>query len=426
MVKPDLPAFPLPEGCANADDALRRKAEWMLKDAGQDANDEYVSRLNKELDIIAERGFANYLLIISDVCEAVWERGGIVGPGRGSACGLLVNYLLGITEVDPVRYGLLAERAISYNPSVMLDIGLDLDVKGQEIAFRYMAEKYGTDHVARIAKRQDSSNSGISIKKGGLLLGRKAISDYAPTTLMRDEETGEDHIVSQYEPRHDGDMGPVEFDFIWQEDLSVSILCQDDVESDDPETYRLFCDADTDAIPWFESEDMKRYLKELQPGRFEQLVALYALNRPGLDAMIPEYIARRKGIRRRKCIVIPGTEDILEETYGMMIYQEQLMAISARVAGFNLEEQNRLRKVAGKFRIRSLVDGKYVEFLPLLRERFIGRGAANGYDRAILERFWGKVVCGGTAAYLFMKSHAVAYVMTSWRCANVKAHGYDK
>ena len=148
--KPQLPEYQIPARFKDSDDALRGKVYWYLEDHGWKGNAEYEARIEEELSMIRERHCAEYFLIVSDLCEKVRERGGVVGPGRGSAASLFVNYLIGITEINPFEFGLLPEQFFSYNLSVLPDIDLDFDEKGLQIAQEYLSEKYGNDHVAGI------------------------------------------------------------------------------------------------------------------------------------------------------------------------------------------------------------------------------------------------------------------------------------
>ena len=221
--KPQLPEYPIPAQFKDADDALRGKVCWHLEDLGLKGNDVYEARVEKELSMIRERHCADYFLIVSDLCEKIWERGGIVGPGRGMSASLLVNYLIGITEVNPLEFGLIPERFFSYNLEILPDIDIDTDEKGRKIALEYLAEKYGSDRVAgisvwkgprkdwydaaagneRTTYEADRLENGIcpqGVHPSGLLLGRNSLDEYIPLTLHYDSETGvsvSDLLVSE-------------------------------------------------------------------------------------------------------------------------------------------------------------------------------------------------------------------------------------
>lgn len=498
--KPQLPQYPIPEKFKDADDALRAKVYWHLEDLGLKGNEEYEECIEKELSMIRERRCADYFLIVSDLCEKVWERGGVVGPGRGSAASLLVNYLIGITEVNPLDFGLLAERFFSFKLDILPDIDIDFDEKGREIAAEYLAEKYGPDHVSRLssyvefsaeatvkasfkahglgvkaAKKYYKPISGegwiyynlhhkelgkllqespgnesyrkasqeekaafddaikieggihsIGVHSCGWLLSRDPISDYVPLTLHTDSENGRETVVSQYDSHFAEDCGPVEMDFLSLPVLSATALAETE-DLNDKETMDLFAKGDTVGVFQFESEGMKEWLKKVKPEKFEHLVALNAMYRPGLMDRIGWYSDLKKGLYKNLDFMhddnlFTNLHKYTDATYGMIIYQEQLMSIVSDVASFSLEDMRRLRKFAGPYKIQQMIDGQWVYVLEYFGKKFIEGGMANGNDKKLLEQFWNSFVCTERAAYLFNKSHAVCYTLIAYRLAYMKAH----
>lgn len=503
--KPQLPQYLIPDKFKDADDALRAKIYWHLEDSGLKGNEEYEERIEKELSMIRERHCADYFLIVSDLCEKVWERGGIVGPGRGSAASLLVNYLIGITEVNPMKFGLIPERFFSYNMNMLPDIDLDFDEKGLKIAQEYFVEKYGIEHIAGIitfikrgsktaikdsfraygfssevttrlckkidhileekfysdsprshslmfyshypnkslkkwfekatveqlsayndASRIENTMKALGIHACGWLLSKEPLTDYVPLTLYTDKETGVSHVISQYDCHFVEDCGPMKMDFLSLSSLSAATLSEPE-DLNDKETMELFAKGDTVGVFQFESEGMKKWLRKIKPEKFEQLVALNAMYRPGPMDRIGWYSDLKQGLYKNLDFIhddnlFTNLHKYTDATYGMIIYQEQLMSIVSDVASFSLEDMRRLRKFAGPYKIQQMIDDQWVYVLEYFRKKFIEGGMANGYDKKLLEQFWNSFICTERAAYLFNKSHAVCYTLIAYRLAYLKAH----
>ena len=497
-----FPTVKIPEKFKDADDALRGKVYWYLEDHGWNGNEEYEARIEKELSMIRERHCAEYFLIISDLCDKVWERGGIVGPGRGTAASLFVNYLLGITEINPLEFGLLPERFFSYNLNVLPEIDLDFDEKGLQIAQEYLAENYGYDHVAGIitfAKRGSktaikdsfrahglstneaanlcsridkilkekfySSNPrshsltfyshypDVSLKKWfekaseeqmaayndacrmentiralgvhacGFLLGKESVTDYVPLTLHTDKETGISRVISQYDGNYVEDCGLLKLNLLSLYALGVSNLA-DSESLNDKDTMELFSRGDTVGIFQFESEGMKEWLRKVKPESFEHLVALNTMYRPGAMERLQTFSDLKNGMGSsiKKDNPFENLKKVTDETFGMFLYQEQLMEIVSLVASFTLEEQRRLRKFAGSHTIRQVINGKEEDVLDYLGKKFVAGGMTKGYGKKELSGFWKDFVRTFKAAYLFNKSHSVCYTLVGYRCAYLKAH----
>lgn len=494
-----LPQYPILEIFKDADDALRAIVYWYLEDLGLKGNEEYEARIEKELAMIQERHSADYFLIVSDLCDIVWDRGGVVGPGRGASASLLVNYLIVITEVNPMEFGLLAERFFSFKLDILHDIDIDFDEKGREIAVDYLVEKYGVDHVVRIGTYVEYSAKtaieasfkahGLGVKaakmfcmpisedgwryynfhhrelwkllqespvkeiyqkasqeekaafddavkiEGGIhsigvhscgwLLSGDPLTEFVPLTLHTDRETGQKTVISQYDSHFAEDCGPVKMDFITLSDLNVTALSEPD-GLDDKETMELFAKGDTVGVFSFESVGMKKWLRKIKPEKFEHLIALYSMYRPGSRDRIGLYAS----LKDRLCKRLDSTGDnpftnlhkYTDATYGMIIYQEQLMSIVSEVASFSHEDMSRLRKIAGPFKMQQMIDGQWVDVQKSLEKKFIKGGISNGYDRKTLKQFWNGFIRTYNAAYLFNKSHAVCYTLIAYRLAYLKAH----
>lgn len=499
--KPQLPEYRIPAKYRDADDALRGKVYWYLEDHGWKGIEEYENRVDKELSMIRDRHCADYFLIISDLCEKVWERGGIVGPGRGISASLLVNYLIGITGVNPMEFGLIPEQFFSYNTEIMPDIDIDFDANGHDIAIEYLAEKYGVNHVAgicifgsrrsKVAVRDSFRVNGIDSDKAetlcglidgiqvngvscygnsthilrshagplskwydtasekeraaydeaerlegsicsqgvhscGLLLSRDCLDEYLPMTLHYDAGTRESMVISQYDVYYVEDCGPIKLDLHTLHSLGCSALSSPE-SFDDKETMELFARGDTTGVFQFEAEGMKQELRSLKPEKFEHLVAMNALYMPRVMLRLPEYGALKNCVLTTHSFLNPDNpfmdlHDITDETFGMIIYQEQLMRLASKVASFSLKEQKLLCKFAGPFPISKMIDGIWVDLPDDLEDRFINGGAANGYNRKELKRFWDEFVCTDRAECLINKSNCVCNTLIGYQCAYLKAH----
>lgn len=501
FTKPRSAAYPIPEMYRDADEALRGKVFWYLKDLSMDGNDEYVERVEKELEMIRERGCADIFLVVSDLCDNVWKAGGIVGPGRGATASLLVNYLLGITDMNPMEFGLVPEKFFSHNPDMFPNFAIDFDETGRLLAEEYLKDKYSghvagiitlgsrsaktavrdsfrahelpsdeADEVCRIidgvrssgiryygmhsdflsrqavtegspvadwyagagdrerlafdtAARMEGSVRYTGVHACGWVLSSAPIDEAVPLTLAVDDETGVSHVVSQYDGHYVEDCGLVKIDLLSLSALSV-MMEADPVSMNDRETLELFADGDTVGVFQFAAKGMRDWLRRIRPESFEDLVALNAMYRPGPMERLGDYAEIKNGSKRNAFpdVALSGMQDIVEETYGMIIYQEQLMDIVSRVASFSHRDRRLLSKFAGSQTAETTLDGARVNVLDYLMDRFIREGVANGYGRDELERFWNGFVRSREASFLFGKAHSVCYTYIAYRCAYLKAH----
>ena len=257
----------------------------------------------------------------------------------------------------------------------------------------------------------------------GIIIGRQDISDIVPVSTADDKETGETLLVTQYEGSVIEDTGLIKMDFLGLKTLSIikeaianirqttgEEIDIDHIDIEDEKTYQLYCQGKTTATFQFESAGMQKYLKELQPSKFEDLIAMNALYRPGPMDYIPSFIARKHG-REEIAYDIPIMERYLEDTYGITVYQEQVMLLSRLLAGFTRGESDTLRKAMGK---------KQKDKMEELKEKFFTGGEANGYKRKTLEKIWGD--WEKFASYAFNKSHATCYSWVAYQTAYLKAH----
>lgn len=447
-------------------------------------------RLKRELEVILSKGIASYFLIIKDLVDWVRSKGWLVGPGRGSAAGSLVNYCLGITDIDPMKYGLLFERFYNSEQISLPDIDLDLEPEAEEHIREYFKERYGRDCIAGIttfgkfgqlgalkkagkamgipaakikavrnnlrdhwgsmlswnlhtnsAIQQVYSNGTEAFRQAydaairlsdvieyegihacGWLVSASALNDILPVQIQEETKDGDHTLNSMFESRFAEDM-VLKLDILSFNVLKVikdslaAIEEQDgiliepgDIPLDDEPTLELFAKGDVVGVTMMGSRTIADYLKQLGPVSFNDLVAMYAMTRPGPIKWIPNYIARKRG-EEKSVYDIPVVEEILGETYGLIVYQEQIMLICQRLASFSPERSDMLKKAMGK-RKETVLRELYVEFL---------NGACrNGYDGLAAGRIWNQF--GDVSTYVFNKSHAVCYTWLSYQLAWIKAH----
>lgn len=486
-----LPPFPLPAD-KTPDEYLKELCLTGLKRRfGENLSGDVGGRLDYELEIIRKTGFASYFLIVQDFVNWAKNNGIIVGPGRGSAAGSLVSYLLNITNVDPIKYDLYFERFLNPDRVSPPDIDLDFDDARRSEVFQYVRQKYGSDHFAQVITFGTMMARG-SIRDAGRALGYSydfcdRIAKLVPFNPNQNEKTGflkkclnevdelkqtyatnsdarklidsamrfegvarhssthacavvitpqplteylplqkgtnESDVITQYEMHAVEALGLLKMDFLGLSNLTIienTIRLVEknqgqsiDIESiplNDKETYKLLREGKTTGIFQLESSGMTRHLKELKPTQFEDIAVMIALYRPGPMELIPEFIARKHG-RKKVEYLHPRLEPVLANTYGIMIYQEQLMAAARALAGLSLPEADILRKAVGK---------KNKKLLQEQKEKLIGSCVKNGVSREIAEKFWKLIE--PFDRYGFNKSHAVSYAMISYQTAYLKAH----
>ncbi len=481
-----LPLFEVPNG-KTPDQYLEELAkEGLNKRFGKNPKKDVLDRLDYELSVIKQTGFASYFLIVQDFVNWAKSQRIVVGPGRGSAAGSLVSYLINITNVDPIKNELLFERFLNPERISMPDIDLDFTDRRRDEVINYVSEKYGKDKVAQIitfgtmasrAVIRDVGRAlglsysfcdqiakmipfGFSLKEClekvsefkslyetdeeakrlidlgqklegvarhasthacGVVISDKPLTDLIP--LQYPTQTDE-NIVTQYEMHSIEDLGLLKMDFLGLKNLTIieDTLSRiyvlrdklkidiDNIPLDDEKTFKLLQKAFTTSVFQLESDGMKRYLKQLKPTEFEDIVAMVALYRPGPMQFIPEYIARK---HKKKEIeyLHPKLKPILEKTQGICIYQEQLMQIARDLAGFTLGEADVLRKAVGK---------KIEKLLNEQEEKFIKGVEKNGIDRKIGIKLWQWVL--PFAQYGFNRSHSAAYATIAYQTAYLKAN----
>ena len=384
--------------------------------------EDVTDRLRFELEIITKRGASGYFLFLQDVVNTAQSELGVwVGPGRGSAAGSLVCYCLGITKIDPLKHDLLFERFLSIEGTLFPDIDIDFDDEGRERVIKWLQQKYGKEccaHVISFSTFPDDSVlkrkvRGLGIHACGFIVANEPISNWAPiATVGIEDSNGNDKILRcvQYEGWRVESSGLIKFDFLGLKTLSqMRDICNliksrrkedfniDMIPIDDEKTFKLFQTGQTDNVFQFGYQGMQKYLRELHPTCFEDLVILNCMYRPGIMEDIPTLIKQKKSKKGIKYI-IPCMEKYLHNTCGFIVYQEQLMMLSRLIADFSRGESDLLRKALGR---------RKTDVLSVLKQKFIEGGMKNGHKKNALEKVWNEMERKGI--YAFNKSHAVCY-----------------
>ncbi|MEH7885965.1 DNA polymerase III subunit alpha [Bacillus sp. JJ1609] len=479
-----LPKYPVLPG-QNADELLECQCFEGLKERYGNASAEHVARLKYELSVIKKMKFSDYFLIVWDFIKYAREQGILVGPGRGSAAGSIVSYVLFITDVDPIEHELLFERFLNPERISMPDIDIDFPDNRRDEVIEYVASKYGELHVAQIVtfgtlaakaavrdvgrafglnpkeldrlSRLVPSKLGITLREAlkeseGLRSfieesqKNKRILDTAikleglprhtsthaagvvisehPLTNVVPIQSGQAKVfLTQYSMDHLEEIGLLKMDFLGLRNLTLidSILHSiyqktrrkldiHDIPFDDEKTFQLLGRGETTGIFQLESEGMRKVLTKLEPGHFEDIVAVNALYRPGPMENIPLFIDRKHG-KQPIDYYHKDLENILGNTYGVIVYQEQIMQIASKMAGFSLGEADLLRRAVSK---------KKKEVLDQEREHFVSGALRKGYDTKTANTIYDLIV--RFANYGFNRSHAVAYSMIAYQLAYLKAN----
>jgi len=456
---------------------------------------EYGKRLDYELGVIEQMGFAGYFLIVADFIGYARRKGIPVGPGRGSSAGSLVAYSLGITGVDPIEYDIIFERFLNPERISMPDIDVDFCMRGRQRVIEYVSRKYdeperGDDgrkvaqiitfgtlqaravlrdvgrvmgmpfgDVDRIAKlipetlgikidealeqspelrarvesdgqiarlietgrRLEGLTRHASTHAAGVVIGDQPLIQLAP--LYRDSKTGD--VLVQYDMRCVEKIGLIKFDFLGLKTLTVLAdaernvratgLAAFDVEKiplDDAQTFDLLCRGDTEGVFQMESSGMTDLVTKLKPRTFKEIIPLIALYRPGPlgSGMVEEYVARKHGQQRVEYLV-PELQELLTETLGVIVYQDQVLQIANRLAGYSLGEADLLRRAMGK---------KKPEEMAKHRDKFVAGCAANRIDPKKAATLFDQIA--EFAEYGFPKAHSTAYAFVTYQTAYLKSN----
>ena len=481
-----LPFYPLPEHFESDDAYLRALCEERFSSRYADVTDEIRTRLDYELGVIHGMGYASYFLIVWDFINYARGHGVEVGPGRGSAAGSIVAYLLGITNIDPLRYALLFERFLNPERVSMPDIDIDFDDINRGRVISYVKERYGEDHVAQIAtfgtmgakgairdvgrvlemsfsevsaitklvpaelnitleralkessdfrrlydedesvrrvidlaRRIEGLPRNISIHAAGVVIAKEPLASQVPVWVS------EGTLVTEFDKDDVEALGLLKMDFLGLRTLTIiadtvrHVRASHGIELDvdaiplaDEKTSQMLCDGDTGAVFQMESAGMTNLVKDLQPKGFVDLIPTVALYRPGPlgSGMVTDFI---DGLHGKKEVVYmhPLLEPILKETFGVVLYQEQVMQIVQVLAGFSLGQADLLRRAMGK---------KKHDLLMAQKEIFLQGCAKNGLETSLANHIFDLLT--HFADYGFNKSHSAAYGLLAWQTAYLKAH----
>lgn len=481
-----LPYYPIPSQYADDEAYLRALCEQALPDRYPKSSEAVIKRLDYELSIIHRMGYDSYFLIVWDFINYSRQHGIGVGPGRGSAAGSIVAYLLGITNLDPLKYELLFERFLNPDRVTMPDIDIDFDYIQRSKVIDYVKERYGYDHVAQIvtfgtmaakgavrdvgrvlnmpysqvadiaklipnelkitldkalkesadfrklydndadvkklidlARKIEGLPRHSSTHAAGVVIARNPLTDYLPVAVS------EGTLVTEFDKDHVEELGLLKMDFLGLRTLTVindtianikknrqEVIDINAIPLADELTADMLCAGKTGAVFQMESSGMTNLVKDLAPRNFADLIPTVALYRPGPlgSGMVEDFIGGRHGTKE-VTYMHPLLEPILKETFGVVLYQEQVMQIVQVLAGFSLGQADLLRRAMGK---------KKHEILLAQKENFLKGCAQNQIDADLATTIFDLLT--HFADYGFNKSHSAAYALVAWQTAYFKAH----
>ncbi len=482
---PQFPDYEIPEGFSSPDEYMRHITLEGIKERYPEVTEEIRSRTEYELSTIIGMGYTGYFLIVWDFIAYARSCDIPVGPGRGSGAGSIVAYALKITDIEPLRYGLLFERFLNPDRVSMPDFDIDFCYERRGEVIQYVTQKYGEDRVGQIitfgtlkakavirdvaraldfsfqetneiaklipkdlkmtlpkaleqepklreiheagGRNQELIDTALKLENlhrhpsthaAGIVIGKKPLTEYVP--LFKDPKTG--MISTQFTMEQIEDCGLVKMDFLGLKTLTLIRNTEklirrrgiafdiETVSEQDPATFRMLGEGDSSCVFQFESQGMRGILSRAKPERIEDLIALNALYRPGPMQNIDQFVDSKNG-RMPISYPLPQLEPILKETYGVIVYQEQVMQIVQVVAGFSLGEADILRRAMGK---------KKEAEMGRMKAKFLEGAAAKGIDPKKAESIFELLV--PFAGYGFNKSHAAAYSVLAYKTAYLKAN----
>lgn len=484
-----LPNFPIPDGKTSESYITELCYEGMKWRYGSETPGEvYTKRLDYELSVIKRMGFCDYFLIVWDFIKAAREMGVPVGPGRGSAAGSIVAYLLAITDIDPIRYGLLFERFLNPERISMPDIDVDFSDDGRQKVIDYVVEKYGRNRVAsiitfnfilakmairdigrvlgmelsevdriakmvpekpgthlkkvlyevpelkalvehgsqqqkkllRIAETVDGLVRHTGVHACGIVISHQDLMDIVPLYYDKHKE-----LMTQYEKNAIESIGLLKMDFLGLKTLTILQRALENIKRtqgvevdlntipiDDTRTYELLQQALTLGVFQLESAGMRNLIVRLKPSLFEDIIALLAMYRPGplSSGMVDDFVERKHG-RKSLDYPHPDLEPVLRDTYGVFLYQEQVMQTANVLADFTMAQADALRKAMGK---------KIAEVMEKMGKLFVKGAIKRNVPEQQAQDIYD--LMAGFAEYGFNKSHSAAYAVITYRTAYLKAH----
>jgi DNA polymerase-3 subunit alpha len=482
-----LPEFPLPEGFETPDQYVAHLARVGLGKRYPEITPELEERLDYELGIIKQTGYAGYFLIVWDFIDAARQRNIPVGPGRGSAAGSLVCYCMGITDIDPIRHQLLFERFLNPERISMPDIDVDFCYEKRGEIIEYVAQKYGRENVSQIVtfgtmaaravikdvarvlefsfaesdriSKMVPEEIGITLRKAineapglkdipkeseehamllrnalvleglnrntgihaaGVLITPSPLIEHAPLSRSTKGD-----VTVQFDMNMSEKLGLLKMDFLGLRTLTVidkalALIEQttgqkmraEEIPTDDEATYKLLQEGRTVGIFQLESSGMQELVRKLAPTCYDDITAICALYRPGpLGADMDKVYVERKHGRQSVTFRDPCLEPILKDTYGVILYQEQVMQIASKMGGFTMGQADTLRKAMGK---------KKFDMMAELKVKFLEGARSGGYNEGVAQEIYEEMEF--FAQYGFNKSHSAAYALLSIQTAWLKAH----
>ena len=488
-----LPEYPVPKEHdfdSYITDLSHKRLNELVKDFDKNKKEEYVSRLDYELNQIKKMGFSSYFLIVYDFIQWSKNNDVPVGPGRGSGAGSLVAYSLGITTLDPIDHGLLFERFLNPERLSMPDFDVDFCMEKRDLVIEYVSKKYGADAVSQIAtfgtmaaravvrdvaramgkpyalgdriSKMIPFAPGMTLEKaeseqpifaqsikndaevreivnlsyklegiarnvgkhaGGVVIAPGSISDFCPVYVDRQS----DSVMTQYDKDDVEKIGLVKFDFLGLRTLTVidravksinkekkgkELFDINSIPLNDEKVFKLLASGKTMAVFQLESSGMRDLIKRLKPTKFEEITALLALYRPGPlnSGMHDEFVDRKHGVSP---VTYPHEllEEVLEETYGVIVYQEQVMEAARVLAGFSLGQADILRRAMGKKKKEEMEEQREIFVKGCVKNNIKEKNAEQIFD--LINQF---------AEYGFNKSHSAAYALISYQTAYLKTY----
>ena len=475
-----LPKFKCPDNEDNFSYLKKLCLIGVKKKLGETVPKIYQERLKYELNVINEMGFCNYFLIVQDYVKFAKENGILVGPGRGSAAGSLVSYVLDITDVDPIKYNLLFERFLNKMRVTMPDIDIDFEFIRRQEVINYCISKYGEKKVAgiitfgtlaskqairdvgkvlnvsvdkieqltkkidsklnlkdnlnnikqylndkellkiyKVASKLEGLKRHTSIHAAGIIISNVDLNQVVPI------EKKDNMYVVDYSMEYLEELGLLKMDFLALKNLTTiqnildsinkeqQVIDLKDIPLNDSKTFELFQNGNTLGIFQFEKPGMIKFLKKLKPTNFEDIFAALALYRPGPMDNIDTYIKRKEG-KEKIDYIDDSIEYILKPTYGIIIYQEQIMQIACTLASYTLGEADILRRAISKKKSNVLLEEQ---------SKFIEKTINNGHSKEVATKVFNYIL--KFASYGFNRSHSVAYALLSYKMAYLKAHYHE-
>lgn len=488
--EPYLPKYPIPEeaGLNNYDEYLEKIVHQKINNRYPVVTTEIEARVAHELSVIKKMKYSNYFLVVQDFINAAKEMGIAVGPGRGSAAGSVVSYILGIIDVDPFKYDLLFERFLNPDRISMPDIDIDFNDDKRDLVIQYVRDKYGDNSVAQIitfgtlssravlkdvgrvlgvelsvvesitklipseqgkvyeldkalntvpelkpirdskdpkikelieiSRVLEGLNRNASMHASGVVIAPGDITDYVPLYA-----TPQTKPMTQFYMNDLETVGLLKMDFLGLRTLKVienalNLIKQNHgveiditkIPEDDQKVYEIFQKGHTTGIFQFESSGMRESLIKLKPTTINELVAMNALYRPGPMDMIDEFISCKKGTKKIQYLH-PKLESVLKETYGVIVYQEQVMRITSEIAGFSLAKADIMRRAMGK---------KDEALMAKQKDEFVSGAVSRGIQKKLAEEIFDMIQ--KFAKYGFNKSHSVVYAVLAYQTAFLKVY----